>query len=740
MNYRKLNLHCTDDSVFVVSSHRLDQYQNEAKISSYPLHALTRTTALTENIFATGLSNGTVMIYDLSKKFEMIKAISGTPRPISTVDLNGKLVIAFERSRNEPSVVVSTYDGLKEFEFGISDHCCSAAWRDASVIISGLNNKFVRIYDTRKDDPAVTYSTKACFGIQKDPFCDFGFMSRNDDAIKIWDIRNPLQEVYSLNFRNCVKMDYSKSRSSIVGALSKDTKSMKFWDIHRVDNEPILKLYQSYEEKHKNSTILSFSFGVSKISSKHPLFICEKKLSLANEYELVQKISWDQEPLVCSFKSSQAICPTSMTKFLIENEIKDIQLVMKERAVSGYGPSAMINARIMNKENDIGMYSHPIFGSSDSQVVHFWNWMAYLSSMKDLDEFKYINSGLIGMMQSSQDANDEELTLLDAPFDNIITSSVRLRALLFLGYPDTETLFSKSLEELVDHGRIAEAAARYFFASDLYSCTNCLINSNDSNLQLIGTVILGYSLKSPASANLKVLADRASCPFLKAMLIFLYEFNWIPVLDIPNLPLVDKIYIAMRYLDNESLNLYLKRETELKIQQGSLFGLFLTGTSSEDAFRLFQNYVDYTGDLQTVVLACLQVDSIPSSHLDICKSWIEKYRSFLNKWELYDQRASFDIIYGAKYPESVKASKVHLKCQFCGLSLLSTNQFMRNTSRFFGQRQQQVGHPIRFGACSNCGQSLPLCSLCSLPVDTNSMGLSTDQFYVWCQLCICLII
>ena len=739
MSYRKTQLHSTPHGIYVISSNKLDYYDKGMKLKSFPIHALTKATTVYNNIFGTGLSNGSVITYSIEEELKLSNTIMpSVSRPVSCLEIqNNEIFIGFERARNEASVIISNLQGTKLQEYGSSEQCASGTWINQHCVLVGANNKFIRMYDLRSQDPVLTWSTKAVYNLQKDPFSEYGFISCNDDAIKIWDTRS-IQDMYTLNFRNCQKIEYSKSRSKYIGALSKDTKLMKFWDIHEFQSEEqnILKVYKSSELKFRDTGASSFGFGYSNKSNKHILYFCNKHATsvMSTEYDLVEQEIWDDENCVMSFKYNQAISTCTLKTFQFTKDT-DITHLIKDRIEKGYGASAIINARILSKvTSKSALMPHPVFSTSDDEVAHLWEWIAYLISMKDLEEFKYIHGGLVDMMNSNLE--DEEISLIDAPFNSIITSSSRLRALLFLGYPDSESVFSRSLEELSSKGYITMAAGRYFFASDLYSCTNCLVNSKDTTLQLVGTVILGFSYQSSASLHLHNLLDKIECPFLQAILTYLYTFNWHNVLKIKDLPLVDKLYIAMRYLDNDSLEQYLKVETEERVKEGSLFGLYLTGLASENAIQLLQHYIDNTGDLQTAVLASLQIDTTTPKHSNTVKKWIQLYRTLLNQWEYFEQRASFDIIYGIKYPDAIAASQVHLKCQYCGLPLLSSNQFGRNTSRFFGQRQQQqVGHPIRFGACSNCGQSLPLCSLCSLPVDTNTLGLNTEQFYVWCQQC-----
>ena len=705
-------MHTTLDGIYVSSNHKVDVFKDYGKENSYPLHSLTKTTTIYNSIFACGLSNGTVILHDLDNEFKSIHSITNAPRPVTDIDLNDHILIGFDRARNESCISVNEYNGISITGYSISEQCNSCIWINEHSFLAGMNGKLIRLYDIREPDPVNTWSSKCTFNLQSDFFDKNNFLSHNDDSIKCWDLRNSLQESYTLNFRNCLKVEYSKSRSNFIGALTKDKKSMKFWDLHSFQNS--LKLYKSFENT--VDQYQCFSFNHSDRNNKHHISVCTSK---DLEFEVKNKILWDDENTSLSIKYNSIACPSTLSTVLFQTDDD----LMRHRAVQGYGPSPIVNARIAGAAKS-NMIHHPVFNTTEEEVAQIWNWIAYLTSMKELEEFKFIQGGLLEMMHTN--IEDEEISHMEPPFNSIITSSSRLRALLFLGYPDTEALFNRSLEELLSKNKITLAAGRYFFASDLYSCTNCLMNSNDSKFQLYGAIILGYASTSNSS-HLKSILPNVNCPFLKSILVYLIDGHWQNVLKISNLPLVDKLYIAMRYLDNASLEQYLHLETTKRINQGTLDGLYLTGLASDQAISLLQNYLNKTSDLQTVVLICVQIES----NEPIITKWVSLYKELLNKWECFEQRASFDIL---KSPQVIKASQVHLKCQFCGLALLSSSQLGRNPSRFFSQRQQ-MGQPIRFGACSNCGQSLPLCSLCSLPVDTMTMGLNSEQYYVWCQQC-----
>ncbi|KAJ3097183.1 hypothetical protein HDU97_005102 [Phlyctochytrium planicorne] len=74
------------------------------------------------------------------------------------------------------------------------------------------------------------------------------------------------------------------------------------------------------------------------------------------------------------------------------------------------------------------------------------------------------------------------------------------------------------------------------------------------------------------------------------------------VLRTPGLLFKDRIGIALRFLPDDALSDFVRQEIEIHIASGELEGLCLTGFGDRGGL-LLQEYVDRTGDVQTV--ACL---------------------------------------------------------------------------------------------------------------------------------------
>jgi hypothetical protein len=155
----------------------------------------------------------------------------------------------------------------------------------------------------------------------------------------------------------------------------------------------------------------------------------------------------------------------------------------------------------------------------------------------------------------------------------------------------------------------------------------------------------------------------------------------------------DRVAIAVSYLSDFELSVFLKAAGEESTTHGVLEGLVLTGFAN-DGFEIVQKYLDNTADLQTVALLVAKqadrnaavaeagaesgsssgtfslnakaVDSTATSSLPwlqasvltspslphpVSKSfmWLSEYRLLLNKWQHYFERAALDVELGKEH-------------------------------------------------------------------------------------------
>ena len=64
---------------------------------------------------------------------------------------------------------------------------------------------------------------------------------------------------------------------------------------------------------------------------------------------------------------------------------------------------------------------------------------------------------------------------------------------------------------------------------------------------------------------------------------------------------------------------------------------------TNDGLGLLQSHVDKTGDIQTVSLLSLHASCPEGSKDSRMQQWVNSYRSLLDSWRLWTQRAKFDV-------------------------------------------------------------------------------------------------
>jgi len=195
---------------------------------------------------------------------------------------------------------------------------------------------------------------------------------------------------------------------------------------------------------------------------------------------------------------------------------------------------------------------------------------------------------------------------------------------------------------------------------------------------------------------------------------------------------------------------FLESTQEVVIANGDIHGLLVTGIDETGkGVQLLQNYLNNTGDIQTVACLMSQVAKrkINFPQLD---QWILLYRNLLNQWQMWFERAKFDV---DRAPNNETPTQPHVfaTCRFC------------NTSFTLGPtRRRPLGLDEKTGAqavvkskvtqCPSCSKPLPRCAVCLLPfectpfdprnintgVETHFWSSSYNSFenwFSWCQTC-----
>ena len=238
-------------------------------------------------------------------------------------------------------------------------------------------------------------------------------------------------------------------------------------------------------------------------------------------------------------------------------------------------------------------------------------------------------------------------------------------------------------------------------------------------------------------------------------------------LDDEYLSLSDRVALACIFLSSDDLKDFLVSKVNVCINTGNLEGILITGLDKK-GITLLQSYVDMHSDVQTAALVSSRVILHPAwtKETMVCSAWLETYREMLNKWQMWQSRALFDVgraellrklrdrqqaeeqvtSYTAplapavrtirrstviaqsrrgfaahsKHAETESSSQVfppqlHARCNYCNTSLPLSKLIRRQDGIANNWLSRQ--NPV-LSCCPNsqCRKPLPRCAICLLPL------------------------
>jgi len=116
------------------------------------------------------------------------------------------------------------------------------------------------------------------------------------------------------------------------------------------------------------------------------------------------------------------------------------------------------------------------------------------------------------------------------------------------------------------------------------------------------------------------------------------------VLSDTTLSLCDRVAFACRFLASADLKLYLNKCVSDCEASGNVEGLTVTGIEKK-GISILQSYMDKHADVQSAALITSRV-VLPaewSTERKITAEWLHAYRSLLNRWQMWQSRAMFDV-------------------------------------------------------------------------------------------------
>jgi len=163
-------------------------------------------------------------------------------------------------------------------------------------------------------------------------------------------------------------------------------------------------------------------------------------------------------------------------------------------------------------------------------------------------------------------------------------------------------------------------------------------------------------------------------PYFCAIITYLAVGDWADVLEEENIPLRERLAIALQFLDDKALTIYLRRITELAVVKGSIDSLIVTGLTNR-GMNILQSYINNTGDVQTAAILGSYVSPHKIRDSRVIK-WLETYRDMLDRFKLHTSRVLFDIERGQILTEAMQngdippmelvPKQVMIKCNYCG--------------------------------------------------------------------------
>lgn len=215
---------------------------------------------------------------------------------------------------------------------------------------------------------------------------------------------------------------------------------------------------------------------------------------------------------------------------------------------------------------------------------------------------------------------------------------------------------------------------------------------------------------------------RAALQFLTSDKEDLHE-----IIQDTDLQLQDRLGFACRYLPDADLEEFLNGISQQSLAAGLLDGLLVDGFSPR-GLDIMSAYVDRTADVQTacVLTACVKA-RVPSDAVTAVALstdvrvglWLDVYRDLLDRWQLWVERAKFDVDRLTSLPGAVP-QQLYVRCGYCSSSVIPP----RTPGSGGGGSGSGGGGNRRTptSACPSCRRPLPKCSVCLLHLGSATEG------------------
>lgn len=761
-----------------------------------------------DNILALGLSTGKVVLTAFNPdpsldKTELVGCEINPKHPRQCTGLTWNQtehkLIAVSYDRHRPDQSLAVYDVYSSgshrigkgqpdrirpvAEFGTqADVVNSVAWlpHNPTCLVAGFAGKTLKKFDLR--DPSTSKSvitTKGVHGLVADPLFEHQLASFVEEQIYIWDLRNFDKPVLSIKeVRTVGKLEWNPNRKGVLMSLPKDSSAIKLYQLEHVANE--MEYTERLIQPLSNQAVCNFAMHPTKENN----MVVVSPAGHLKDFTVQDIISVSLSPhSACSLASSRNLLHCSSLEEHTPELEDDISIVMKKRAIAGYGIQKPLSANLV------------FVRGQDVKLRKLWSWMNYMRMMKQEEriplakrgfEFygiKAVIKGEIKIPDDGRDFNQVETVSWDCVEDmesKVYRSKERSLALKICGWPvDSEQMAIKEFIDRVcsidQEGTFERAACIAVFHLKIRLAIEILnkgakskakAGHNSAHLNAVAMALAGLN-KSRTSLwceMVSALSRQLDDPYLRAMFSFMTSptdtATYDGVLHERDLQVEDRLGFACLYLNDHHLNDYLDQLSASIIRSGNLAGVLVTGLSKGSGLDLLQSYVDQTGDVQSVSCVMLQAsDLIRDKKVE---EWMEAYRTLLDTWRLWHQRAKFDMCLHATDSRKKVPEQTYVNCHYCSNpitpSVLSSKSTQGGLQLRLGGRGQSTLKPK---ACYVCRKPLPRCSLCQMNMGTssgtskllpqrnrsnkipqsnagggdNAVKSDFDIWFTWCQSC-----
>ncbi|KAI5292372.1 hypothetical protein KEM52_006405, partial [Ascosphaera acerosa] len=248
------------------------------------------------------------------------------------------------------------------------------------------------------------------------------------------------------------------------------------------------------------------------------------------------------------------------------------------------------------------------------------------------------------------------------------------------GAIETREELQKTVAALVDERQHTKAAALALFQDEPKLAYQALMKNHPTQahrllaMAIIGGGATGVQSDPDWEETCAEIACELTDPFSRAILALVSKGDWASVVDEKTLPLRYRVEVALRWLSDEELTLWVRETTSESIVRGDIEGVLLTGLDHA-AMDLFQSYIRRFDDVQTAVLAMSHTvprfisDADNRARFD---AWRETYRRQIASWQAHLLRVKFDVesrrlatVWGGRQLIPPQAQQISLVCNYC---------------------------------------------------------------------------